>query len=59
MAPAAWSKSDHFAVECGENRVVTAQKIGHGENTGEDVDAAAEAVFAKRISRPFFVADRI
>ena len=49
----------HFAVECGENRVVTAQKIGDGENAGENVDAAAEAVFAKRISRPFFVADRI
>ena len=49
----------HFAVECGENRIVTAQKIGDGENAGEDVDATAEAVFAKRISRPFFVTDRI
>jgi len=49
----------HFAVECGENCVVTAQKIGNGENAGKDVDAAAEAVFAKRISRPFFVTDRI
>src|SRR5579862_5135830 len=49
----------HFTIECGENGIVTAQKIGDGENTGEDVDAAAEAVFAKRISRPFFVADRI
>ncbi len=53
MARAALSKSDTPAVERGENRVVTAQQIGDGENTGKDVDTAAEPVFAKRILAAF------
>src|SRR6202041_790553 len=47
------------AVESCENRVVAAKKVGDREHTGEDIDAAAQAVIAKYSPGFLFVADRI